>query len=210
MTAVKSSSAGRAALMRADPVLARHMEKVGAYGLTIEPLTSVYEALARSIVYQQLTGKAAATIFGRLEALGAVDGKPALPRPAALLMLDDAVLRGAGLSGAKTRALQDLALRQDEGLLPPADVAAGLDDDVLIELLSRVRGIGPWSVQMLLMFRLGRRDVMPSTDYGVQKGYQKVFRKKALPKPKELAAASERWKPHRTMAAWYLWRALDS
>ncbi|MDP2342300.1 MAG: DNA-3-methyladenine glycosylase 2 family protein [Deltaproteobacteria bacterium] len=207
----KVSSAGRAALLRADPVLGRHMEKVGPYALEIEALTSVYEALARSIVYQQLTGKAAATIYGRVEALGKTpEGKHGLPPPADLLKLDDTVLRAAGLSGAKTRAIKDLAQRQHEGLLPTAEEAAGLDDDVLIERLSAVRGIGPWSVQMLLMFRLGRRDVLPSTDYGVQKGFQKVFRKKALPKPKELALIGERWAPNRTMAAWYLWRALDS
>jgi 3-methyladenine DNA glycosylase/8-oxoguanine DNA glycosylase len=205
------SAAGRAALMRADPTLGRHMEKVGPYTLEIEALTSVYEALARSIVYQQLTGKAAATIYGRLEALGKdPDGAHRLPPAAELLKLDDTVLRGVGLSRAKTAAIKDLALRQHQGLLPTAEEAAGLDDDVLIESLSAVRGIGPWSVQMLLMFRLGRRDVLPSTDYGVQKGYQRVFRKKALPKPKELAAIGERWAPHRSMASWYLWRALDT
>ncbi len=206
---MKVSSAGRSALLRSDPVLAKHMEKVGPYRLEIEALTSVYEALARSIVYQQLSGKAAATIFGRLEALSPPE-RPGLPPPAELLKLDDAVLRKAGLSGAKTRALQDLAARQHQGLLPSAVEAADLDDDTLIERLSAVRGIGPWSVQMLLMFRLGRRDVWPTTDYGIQKGYQKVFRKKALPKPKELLTIGERWRPHRSMAAWYLWRALDS
>ena len=204
--AARVSSAGRTALLRADPILGRHMERVGAYALQREPLTSVYEALARSIVYQQLTGKAAATIYGRLVALG----RGGLPPPAELLALDDTALRGVGLSGAKTRAIKDLALRQHEGLLPSADDAAGLDDDVLIERLSAVRGIGPWSVQMLLMFRLGRRDVLPATDYGVQKGFQKVFRKKRLPTPKELTAIGERWRPHRTMASWYLWRALDT
>ena len=193
--------------MKSDPALGRHIARVGPYTLQPEGLTSVYESLARSIVYQQLTGKAAATIFGRLEQLGA-DGR--LPAPHAVADLDDSALRAAGLSGAKVKALRDLAARHEAGHLPSAAEAGDLDDDTLIARLSAVRGIGPWSVQMLLMFRLGREDVLPATDYGVQKGFQKVFRKKQLPTPKELLAWGERWRPHRTMAAWYLWRALDS
>ena len=181
------------------------MEKVGAYGLQVEALTSVYQALARCIVYQQLTAKAAATIYARLTALGA----QGLPTPTEVLQMNDSTLRGVGLSGAKTRALKDLAQRQEHGLLPSVIEASGLSDDTLIERLTTVRGIGPWSVQMLLMFRLGRRDVWPTTDYGVQKAYQKVFRKKSLPTPRELLLLGERFRPQRTMAAWYLWRALD-
>lgn len=205
-TSNSSVEARRQALMASDARLGKHIEKVGAYGLEPEGLTSVYESLARSIVYQQLTGKAAATIYGRLEKLG----KDGLPTPAEIAALDDTALRSAGLSGSKVKALRDLAHRQHTGLLPSAEEAAALDDEVLIETLSAVRGIGPWSVQMLLMFRLGRPDVMPATDYGVQKGFQKVYGKGELPKPKELLAYAERWRPHRSMAAWYLWRALDS
>ena len=204
--ALTASTEARASLTAADPRLGKHIARVGAYTLVPEELGSIYQALARSIVYQQLTGKAAATILGRLEQLG----QNGLPTPVELLAIDDVALRGVGLSGAKARALRDLADRQHQGLLPTAAQAALLDDDTLIEQLSAVRGIGPWSVQMLLMFRLGRPDVLPATDYGVQKGFQKVYGKKALPTPKELLAWGDRWRPHRSMASWYLWRALDT
>ncbi len=195
----------KAALTSADPRLGKW---IAPLEFTLEPngLTSVYEALARSIVYQQLTGKAAATIYGRLEKLG----KNGLPTPEEIATIDDTALRGVGLSGSKAKALRDLADRSAKGLLPTAEEAAGLDDDTLIEQLSAVRGIGPWSVHMLLIFRLGRPDVLPITDYGVLKGWQKVMEKKELPKPKELLAWGERWRPHRSMAAWFLWRVLDS
>lgn len=199
-------AAARRALMKADPVLGRHMEKVGAYALKLDGTSDLYQALAESIVYQQLHGKAAATIFGRLRALG----KQGFPTPAELLAFDDSTLRGVGLSGAKTKAIRDLATRQHAGELPTIDQAHALDDAALVEKLTAVRGIGPWSVEMLLMFRLGRSDVLPSTDYGIRQGFMKVFRTRELPTPKQVLARGERWRPHRTMAAWYLWRALDA
>jgi 3-methyladenine DNA glycosylase/8-oxoguanine DNA glycosylase len=192
--------------MAADPPLGRLIERVGGYGLEVEPLTSVYEALARSIVYQQLTGKAAGTIYGRLCALG--DGT-APPTPQRTRSLGDDVLRAAGLSGAKTRALKDLAAKVDDGALPDARALAELDDASVIAALTTVRGIGPWSAQMVLMFRLGRPDVLPLADYGVQKGFQRTFRTRELPSLKALEARGERWRPHRTMASWYLWRAAE-
>lgn len=202
---VKSKAGARAALMKADPVLGRHMEKVGPYALKLDETSDLYQALAESIVYQQLTGKAAATIFGRLKALG----KNGFPTPAEIASFDDVTLRGVGLSGAKMRAVRDLAERQGRGELPTIDEAHALDDVSLIEVLTEVRGIGPWSVEMLMMFRLGRTDVLPATDYGIRKGFQKVFRTKELPSPKQILLRGERWRPHRTMASWYLWRALD-
>jgi 3-methyladenine DNA glycosylase/8-oxoguanine DNA glycosylase len=199
------SATAIAALTEADPVLGKHIARIGAFTLETTATTSVYEALARSIVFQQLTGKAASTIFGRVEALGGAS----FPTPDALLQLDDDTLRGAGLSRAKVAAMRDLALRTKNGELPTIDEVDDLDDDVLIEKLTTVRGIGVWTVQMLLIFRLGRPDVLPSTDYGVQKGFQKVFRKAALPKPADIVKRAERWRPNRSMASWYLWRALD-
>lgn len=192
-------------LTKADPVLARHMERVGPYKIQQNDVANLYETLAEAIIYQQLHAKAAATIFGRLKALGGAG----FPSPQALLALDDAVIRGAGVSSAKMRAIRDLAAKQHAGELPSIDEARTLDDAVLIERLTAVRGIGPWTVEMLLIFRLGRADVLPATDYGVRQGFQKVFRTKALPTPRQILDRGERWRPYRTMAAWYLWRALD-
>lgn len=199
------SAAARRALAKADPVLGRHMQKLGSYRLQVDGVSSLYEALAEAIVYQQLTGKAAATIFSRVKALGG----GALPPPAALVALPEDALRGAGLSRAKAAALRDLAAHAGDGRLPDVDEARVLDDGALVERLVSVRGIGPWTVEMLLIFRLGRTDVLPATDYGVRKGFQKVFRTRELPTPKQVLARGERWRPHRTMASWYLWRALD-
>jgi 3-methyladenine DNA glycosylase/8-oxoguanine DNA glycosylase len=196
----------RRTLARADPVLGRHIAAVGPFRLEHRPLESVFDALAEAVVYQQLTAKAAATIHARVAALG-VDG---FPTPAELLAFHDDVLRAAGLSMNKARALRDLALQQQRGLLPDVDDCVTLDDDALLQRLTGVRGVGPWTVQMLLMFRLGRRDVLPAADYGVQKGFQRVFRTAGLPTPRQVLARGERWRPFRTMAAWYLWRALDA
>lgn len=203
--AAMSPAAARRALAKADPVLGRHLEKIGAYRLKLDEASSIYQALAEAIVYQQLTGKAAATIFERVKALGG----GTLPSPAVLRDLDDDALRAAGLSRAKTAALKDLATHAHDGRLPELSEARALDDAALVERLTAVRGVGPWTVEMLLIFRLGRVDVLPATDYGVRKGFQKVFRTRELPTPQQVLARGERWRPHRTMAAWYLWRALD-
>jgi 3-methyladenine DNA glycosylase/8-oxoguanine DNA glycosylase len=205
-SAARSIAAARRALMAADPVLGRHMERVGPFRLALDETSNLYEALAEAIVYQQLHGKAAATIFGRLAALG----QRGFPEPAELLALEEERLRGAGLSGSKTKAVRDLAAKQRAGELPSIEEAHGMKDAELVERLTAVRGIGPWTVEMLLIFRLGRRDVLPATDYGIRQGFLKVFRARQLPSPKQVLARGERWRPHRTMASWYLWRALDS
>ncbi len=206
MNAKPRVSQGRKALMEADPVLGRLMDKVGPYRLVVEPPRSVYEALARSITYQQLTGKAAATIFGRVCALPGGSGA-APPPPEALLKLDDSALRGAGLSGSKTAALKDLAHKAHTGAIPDIDAIAAMSDDDAIAALVGVRGIGAWSVQMLLMFRLGRKDIFPVTDFGIQKGFGLTFR--GAQTPAAMVKRAERWRPHRTMASWYLWRATE-
>lgn len=194
-------------LSAADPVLARLIETVGPFRMELKSSRSVFGALAEAIVYQQLSNKAAATIFGRVEAL--------YPRakqgftPGHILRTPDERLRACGLSRAKVLALQDLARRVDAGELPTLDEAHRLDDAVLIERLVQVRGIGRWSAEMFLMFRLGRPDVLPLDDYSLRKAYAKAFNKRKLPEPKALAKIGARWAPYRTVASWYLWRALD-
>jgi 3-methyladenine DNA glycosylase/8-oxoguanine DNA glycosylase len=198
-------SEARQALIHADRVLGRHIERIGACRLQPQPSSSIVAALAEAIVYQQLTAKAAATIHARVAALGAAG----FPSAAELLALPETNLRGAGLSASKARALKDLAEKELDGRLPSLAECAALPDDEVVARLTVVRGIGPWTVQMLLMFKLGRPDVLPATDYGVQKGFQRVFRTRDLPRPRAVLARGERWRPWRTAAAWYLWRALD-
>ncbi|MBA3883976.1 MAG: DNA-3-methyladenine glycosylase 2 family protein [Chthoniobacterales bacterium] len=166
-----------------------------------------FDALAESIAYQQLSGKAAATIWGRVRALY---GKRNWLDPKKVLATPDETLRACGLSGAKTAAFKDLAAKTLDGTVPRSGTAlAALSDEEIIERLTAVRGIGRWTVEMLLLFDLGRPDVWPVTDLGVQKGYAKTFGKRKLPKPKELQRIGDKWRPHRSAAAWYFWRALD-
>ncbi|MEZ4332118.1 MAG: DNA-3-methyladenine glycosylase 2 family protein [Myxococcota bacterium] len=201
-----------AALRAADPTLRRTIEAIGAFGLAREQRAakSVYAALAEAIVSQQLSGRAAATIYGRVCALcpGGRGGRGG-PRPEQILAASDAALRGAGLSGAKALALRDLAERSLAGGIPTLTQARRLSDDELIERLTAVRGIGRWTVEMFLIFRLGRPDVLPVDDYGVRKGFALAYGRDALPKPRALAAFGERWAPWRTVASWYLWRVAD-
>jgi methylated-DNA-[protein]-cysteine S-methyltransferase len=198
--------AGAAAhLAASDARLARVIERVGPPRLRLDAVASTFEALAESIVYQQLTGKAAATIHARLRAL--------FPRkrvrPDALLALHDEALRGAGLSRGKVLALRDLASKTLDGTVPSIRALHGLDDDAIVERLVQVRGIGRWTVEMLLIFRLGRPDVLPVGDFGVRHGFKLAYGKREMPTPKELARHGERWRPYRTLASWYLWRAVD-
>ena len=194
----------RRALARADAELGALMRAVGPFGLEPDGISDPFASLAESIVYQQLTGKAAATIFGRVQAIYAPARRLA---PRAVLDTDDARLRAAGLSRGKTAALKDLAAKALDGTVPTIRELGRMGDDEIVERLTAVRGIGRWTVEMMLIFRLGRPDVMPATDYGVRKGYARVFRKRKLPEPRAILAHSERWRPFRTMASWYLWRA---
>jgi O-6-methylguanine DNA methyltransferase len=194
-------------LRRRDRRLAKFIEKVGAFQLRPAQMQSPFEALLESIVYQQLTGRAAATILARVVALF----RPRrFPRPQDVAAIEEEKLRGAGLSRAKTAALKDLAARTLDGTVPAsARALEKLSDVEIVERLTAVRGIGPWTVEMLLIFRLGRPDVLPATDYGVRKGFARVRGARDLPSPKELLACGERWRPYRTVASWYLWRVLD-
>lgn len=192
-------------LKEADPVLRRHIETVGPCALRVSG-QDTFEALAQSIVYQQLNGKAAATIHGRV--LRALGGRPT---PARLLETPEASLRAAGLSANKLLAMRDLAEKCLSGVVPPRRDLEPLPDAEIVSRLTQVRGIGEWTVQMFLMFRLGRPDVLPSGDFGVRKAFGLLYRKSArLPPPSAVALHGEAWAPYRTAASWYLWRRLDS
>ena len=165
-----------------------------------------FDALAESIVYQQLSGKAAATIWRRVRE---IFGSPKFLDPEKVIATRDERLRAAGLSGNKTIALKDLAAKTLQGIVPESRALARMTDEEIIACLTQVRGIGRWTVEMLLLFDLGRPDVWPVTDLGVQKGLMKTFGKRKLPTPKQMMKLGEKWKPYRSAAAWYFWRALD-
>lgn len=205
-TGLAWASGATRALKKADPVLAALMKKVGPFRL--EPVRSFqpFEALATSISHQQLTGKAAETILGRVKDLYA---PKRFPTPQDLVDASEASLRGAGLSGSKVAAMKDLARHTLEGAVPTARALKKLSDEEIINRLTVVRGIGQWTVEMMLIFRLGRPDILPVNDYGVRKGYSRTFGLEALVLPKELERQGERWRPFRTMASWYFWRALE-
>jgi len=166
----------------------------------------LFQALARSIAYQQLSGKAAGTIHGRFEALF-TDGKPNAGEAVGMSV---AQLRSVGLSQAKTLAILDLAEKSLAGALPGPRRMARMDDQELIDSLCQVRGIGPWTAQMHLIFFLGRPDVMPATDLGVQKGVQNIYRLRSLPEPAQLLRRTAHLAPYRSAAAWYFWRASEA
>ena len=190
-----------------DRRLAKLIDRVGPFRLRPAELQSPFEALLESIVYQQLHGRAAAAILSRVIAIF----RPRrFPRPQDVLDLPEDELRGAGLSRSKAAAIKDLAAKALDGTVPASTRALEkLSDAEIVERLTAVRGIGPWTVEMLLIFRLARPDVLPATDYGVRKGYALVRGARELPSPKALLAYGERWRPYRTVASWYLWRVLD-
>jgi 3-methyladenine DNA glycosylase/8-oxoguanine DNA glycosylase len=206
-------------LSRVDRQLARVIAHTGPCRLQQETTQSIFAALLESIVYQQLNGKVAATILSRVKALfpentkrirtrrGLVDG---FPTPEQILGASEELLRSAGLSRNKMLAIRDLAAKTLDGTVPTVKQTHRMSDDELIERLVAVRGIGRWTVEMLLIFRLGRPDVLPVDDYGVRKGFAKMRKLEELPKPKELAAYGEKWKPYRSVASWYLWRAAET
>lgn len=174
----------------------------------IEPArtTTLFHALCQSIVHQQLNGTAAATIFSRVRAIYAPKRFPT-PEDLATTPMDR--LRAAGLSNAKAMAMQDLARRTASRELPTLAQVRRMPDEEIVERLTVVRGIGPWTVHMLLMFRLGRPDVLPVADYGVRKGFQVWYRKREMPTAEELTAHAERWRPYRSVGAWHMWRVLE-
>lgn len=194
-------------LRAADPALARVIESVEPFRLELEKTHSVFAALAEAIVYQQLSPKAAATIFGRLCAL--FPPPQALPEPAQILKASDAELRGVGLSSSKALSLRDLAQRAVDGSLPTFSDLEDMQDEAIVERLTEVRGIGRWTVQMLLIFRLGRPDVLPVDDYAARKGLGVVLGRRRIPTVREFERRGARWAPFRSVASWYLWRASE-
>lgn len=200
------TSSGAAAHLSADPALAAVIVRVGACRLKVIP-REPYEALVRAVASQQLHARAAEAILGRFVAL--FPGT-AFPTARAVLAVDEAVLRGCGLSANKAASVRDIAARTMDGTVPGAAEAAGLDDAALIERLATIRGVGRWTVEMMLMLSLGRPDVLPVDDFGVRDGWRVIQRLPALPRPRDLATIGQAWSPFRSAAAWYLWRASEA
>ena len=190
-------------LSASDPVLARAIARIGPCSLQPDNESELFPALLRSIIFQQLHGRAAAAIHARIIAL--------MPNAnaTALQALPDSSLRSAGLSTNKLLALRDLAARTSDGTVPTAAAAAELSDDELIARLTRVRGVGLWTVQMLLIFHLGRPDVMPAGDFEIRKAFSLFYRQGRPVKPEAILRHAKRWQPHRSVASWCLWRSLD-
>ena len=193
-------------LTAADPVLGRLIASVGRCRLRADRRQTPFEALVEAVAHQQLTGRAARTILNRVKSLH--PQKP-FPSPDDLLRTPEEHLRAAGLSRAKTMAVKDISAKTLGGVVPEVKVLLRLADDEIVERLTTLRGVGRWTVEMLLIFKLGRPDVLPADDYGVRKGFALTYGKRQLPTAKVLLAHGERWRPYRSIASWYLWRALE-
>ncbi len=194
------------ALRSADPSLDRVIAAVGPCTLAPAPCHP-YRALFEAIVHQQLSGAAAGTILRRVRA---TFPPRRFPRPADVLATPQPRLRAAGLSRQKIAAIRDLAARTLDGTVPRLERLRRMEDQEIVERLTAVRGVGRWTVEMLLMFRLGRPDILPIDDLGIRKGFARAFGRRTLPTPAQLLRHGERWRPHRTIASWYLWRVLDA
>jgi len=193
-------------LRRVDPVMAQLIRRAGPYAPKPERGIGPYEALVQAVAHQQLNGRAANTILGRLYALY---GGSSIPSPDLLVATPDEQLRGVGFSRAKSAALKDIAARTLDGTIPARRLLSRMKDEAIIERLIEARGVGRWTVEMFLMFTLARPDVLPVDDYGIRNGFRIAYGKRKLPQPKALAKFGERWAPYRTTASWYLWRAVD-
>src|SRR5689334_10223336 len=193
-------------LKRVDPVLAEVIDRVGPCRLEPRREGTHFDALVRSIVYQQLSGKAASTILGRVHALYGDRS----PTPAELLATPDETLRSAGLSRQKLSYLKDLAEKVETGVVPlAANAIDHLSDDEIIEHLVKVKGVGRWTVHMFLIFRLGRPNVLPELDLGIQNAIKRAYKMRKQPKPKDVLRVGKKWAPHSSVASWYLWRSLE-
>jgi DNA-3-methyladenine glycosylase II len=189
-----------------DPVMRRLIREIGPCALKPKVRRSPFESLARAIAYQQLHAAAAESILKRFIAL--FPGRR-FPQPDELLAVNMRAIRRSGFSRAKALALRDLAAKTIDGTVPTGRVIRRLEDDSIVERLIEVRGIGRWTVEMLLIFQLGRPDVLPVDDFGVRNGFRVAYGRRTMPTPKEVLRYGERWKPYRTVASWYLWRAVD-
>jgi 3-methyladenine DNA glycosylase/8-oxoguanine DNA glycosylase len=193
-------------LRQQDPRLGEWIEQLGPLEVPARPNCEPFLALLESIAHQQLAGAAARAIWTRV--LGLFDGDP--PTPQRVIALGEAHLRSAGLSRSKALSMRDIAARALAGDVPSAERIAEMAEAEVYEQLTRIRGVGPWTVDMLMIFTLRRPDVMPVTDYGVRKGFQRLYRKRVLPTPKQILQTAERWRPYRSTAALYLWRIADA
>jgi DNA-3-methyladenine glycosylase II len=192
-------------LKKNDRVLGRIIDKIGPFELKLKRHKNLYRPLMESVVYQQLAGKAAAAILGRFVALYPDKDFPTVED---VLSTSISKLRSSGLSQAKAIAITDIAQKTLDGIVPEPKAIKKLSDDEIIERLTTIRGVGPWTVHMLLI-KMGRPDVLPVSDYGVRKAFALAYKKKDLPTPKELTEHAEAWRPYRSVASWYLWRFLD-
>jgi len=193
-------------LRERDELLGQVIDKVGLFALELKPTRSLFEAMLRSIVYQQLHAGAASAIHARVIAELATHGGTT---PEAMEKVSDAALRGAGLSANKLLAARDLALKCREGTVPTLTEAHKLSDAELVERLTSVRGIGSWTVHMLLIFYLGRPDVLPTGDYSIRLAFKTIYRKRKPPTHDVMTKYARRWQPYRSVASWYLWRSHD-
>jgi DNA-3-methyladenine glycosylase II len=197
-------SSGTKHLVR-DPVMAKLVERVGPIELKPKRLP-VFQSLTQAIIYQQLSGKAAGTIYNRFLALFGAEG---FPTPAQILGATPERLLSAGLSRPKEKYVRGVAQAAAAGQLPSLDDCANLTDADIVEKLTLLKGVGKWTVEMFLIFNLGRPDVLPVHDLGIRRGFQLAYHKRKMPEPEQLEKFGERWKPFRTLAARYLWRAVD-
>jgi DNA-3-methyladenine glycosylase II len=197
-------------LSRVDPILANLIRVAGKFTHVTNGKHTPFHALARAIAHQQLNGTAAESIFGRFVGLYVIDGQAAALLEAELVLATpDDKLRAVGLSFAKIASIKDLAQKTMDGTVPPSEILLTLGDDEIIERLTQVRGIGRWTVEMMLMSRLGRPDVLPVDDFGVRNGFRLAYGLRGMPTTRALAEFGARWAPFRSVAAWYLWRAVD-
>ena len=194
-------------LSTVDPIMGRLIREIGACGLVPETRRPPFQSLVQAVAHQQLHGTAAANILKRFKKL--FPGRR-FPRAADLAGVTDEQLRACGFSFAKIKAIRDIAAKTLSGVVPATRHIVKLPDEEIIARLTEVRGVGRWTVEMLLIFQLGRPDVLPVDDFGVRNGFGVAYQKGIMPKPRELLVFGERWKPHRTTAAWYLWRAADA
>jgi DNA-3-methyladenine glycosylase II len=192
-------------LRKVDPVMRQLIKEVGPFALKRGRGTTPYHALVRAVAHQQLHGVAAERILARLTALTA---GPMYPTPKELLELPESALRAVGFSAAKARSLHDIAAHTVGGVVPSGRALARLSDEVIIDRLTAVRGVGRWTAEILLI-RIGRPDVLPADDFGLRSGFRAAYQRRELPSPRELRSFGERWSPYRTVASWYLWRAAD-
>jgi len=193
-------------ISKADPVMARVVRDIGDFALEPEPSRPPFQALVQAVAHQQLNGKAANTILGRFIALFP---HRKFPHPEDIASVTDDQIRAAGFSRAKVLSIRDIAAKTINGIIPTSRRIIKMEDDEIVERLTQVRGVGRWTVEMLLIFKLGRPDVLPADDFGVRNGFRLAYGLREMPNVKRVLDHGERWRPYRTSASWYLWRVAD-